>query len=249
MRLRWLACAASFLGVLGCGGSPSSTNLYGGKQCTAGTTVACVGADDCAGHAFCGPGDGQQGACVCDGMGTGGITASGGGGGFPGAGGIIASGGAGGFPLGGTSGFTATGGFSFTGGFGGDLGTGGAVQVPDCPSGHYSGSYAGTFGGLLGMQQVSGNIEFTVDPSGSVTGTYTGTSPNNGAKADLVGTVDCATHELTMNVENGTYVLLGTVKFSGTMPGTYSPETHTWSGTWSLTDSSSQSGKGTWTAQ
>jgi len=99
------------------------------------------------------------------------------------------------------------------------------------------------------MNQVAGNIEFTVDANGSVTGSYSGTDPNNGSTADLVGTLDCSTFELTMNVENGTYQFLGTVRFSGTMPGRYSPETRAFSGSWSISDTSSQSGKGTWTAE
>jgi hypothetical protein len=106
-------------------------------------------------------------------------------------------------------------------------------------------------GGILGMNQVGGDIEFTIDANGSVTGTYSGKNPNNNSKADLVGTLDCSTSELTMNVENGTYpgVLGTTVQFSGTMPGKYSPDTRSFSGTWSLSDTNSQSGKGTWTAQ
>jgi hypothetical protein len=100
------------------------------------------------------------------------------------------------------------------------------------------------------MNPVNGSIEFDVDANGSVTGKYTGTTPNNNSKADLAGTLDCSTLELTMNVENGTYQLLGTVRFSGSMPGTYSPETRAFSGTWSLADTSgSNSGTGTWTAQ
>ena len=234
MRLRWLACGTFLFGVLGCGGSSGDT-LFG-QNC--------------------------QGAACSAPPGAGGIATSGGAGGI-GAGGIIGVGGI--IPFGGgggASGFSAggvgfdTGGFSFsTGGVAGlpdgSIGSGGeGGAASTCPVGHYSGSYAGTYGSLLlGMNPVGGNIEFTVDASGSVTGTYTGTNPNNSSTADLVGTLDCSTFELTMNVENGTYQLLGTVRFSGTMPGKYSPDTRAFSGTWSLSDTNSQSGKGTWTAQ
>jgi hypothetical protein len=175
-----------------------------------------------------------------------------------GAGGIIASGGSAGgagFATGGSSGDLGTGGFPFsTGGIAGlpdgSVGSGGeGGAAGTCPSGHFSGSYTGTYSTIVGMNQVSGNIEFTVDASGSVSGTYTGTVPNNGSNADLAGSLDCSTFELTMNVVNGTYQFLGTVRFSGTMPGKYSPDTRAFSGTWSISDTASQSGNGTWTAE
>jgi hypothetical protein len=107
----------------------------------------------------------------------------------------------------------------------------------------------GTYGGII-PSQVSGTIEFSVDANGSVSGTYASTNPNTSSKADLTGNVDCTTFLLTMRVENGTYPgIIGNVKFSGTMPGTYSPDSHSWSGTWKLSDNNSQSGSGTWTAQ
>jgi hypothetical protein len=168
-----------------------------------------------------------------------------------GAGGIIPFGGSGG-----VAGFPTGGGFPFsTGGIvglpDGSIGTGGeGGAASTCPVGTFSGSYEGTYGGgLLGTNQVSGSVEFSVDANESVTGTYTGTTPSNGSQADLVGTFDCSTFELAMNVENGTYQLLGTVRFSGTMPGRYSPDTRSFSGTWSISDTSSLTGKGTWTAQ
>lgn len=174
-----------------------------------------------------------------------------------GAGGIIpfGSGGAAGSSMGGVSGFLSTGGDSFsTGGAGlpdGSIGSGGqGGAAGTCPAGNYSGTYEGMYGGgILGMNPVNGDIEFTIDANGSVTGKYTGRNPNNSSKADLVGTLDCTTFALSMTVENGTYQLLGTVRFSGTMPGKYSPETRSFTGTWSLSDTNSQTGTGTWTAQ
>jgi hypothetical protein len=233
MRLRWLACGAFFFGLLGCGSSPDGSALELSKQCPTGASCP---------------------------AGTGGISESGGAGGAGiGAGGILpfgGSGGAAGSSTGGDAGFFNTGGYSFsTGGVAGlpdgSIGSGGdGGSTGTCPVGHFSGSYEGTYGSLLlGMNPVSGDIEFTIDSSGSVTGTYTGRNPNNNSKADLVGTLDCSTFELSMNVENGTYQLLGMVRFSGTMPGKYSPETRSFTGTWSLSDANSQSGKGTWTAQ
>ncbi len=228
MRLRWLACGAFFFGVLGCGSSPDGSALSRPRDCTQGST--------------CGPS-------------AGGSSESGGAGGaLIGSGGIIPIGGSGG-----VSGSFNTGGFSIsTGGFiglpDGSIGTGGqggAVGV--CPVGRFSGPYEGMYGSLIGMNPVNGNIEFNVDANGSVTGKYTGTTPNNNSKADLVGTLDCSTLHLTMNVENGTYtqLLVGMVKFSGTMPGTYSPDTRSFTGTWSLSDTSgsNNSGTGTWAAQ
>jgi hypothetical protein len=167
-----------------------------------------------------------------------------------GAGGIIPSGGSGG-----VAGFVDTGGFPFsTGGIAGfpdgSIGSGGqGGAAGTCPTGHFSGSYTGTYTQLVGTTQVNGTVEFTVGANGSVSGKYAGTNPNNNSKADLVGTLDCFTFELSMDVKNGTYQLLGTVRFSGTMPGKYSPETRSFSGTWSLSDTNSQSGSGTWAAQ
>lgn len=107
----------------------------------------------------------------------------------------------------------------------------------------------GMYGGLLSKQSVSGNIEFSVDANGGVSGTYMSKTPNTSSKADLSGTLDCSTFALTMSVENGTYPgLIGNVHFSGTMPGTYSPDSKSFSGTWNLSDDNSQSGTGTWSA-
>lgn len=230
MRLRSLACAAFLFGGLGCGSSPDGSVL--GR-----------------------PGECKQGAS-CN-LGPGGSTANGGaGGGMIGAGGIIPFGGSGGVAGSSMGGAFDTGGFPFsTGGIAGlpdgSIGSGGqGGATGTCPVGHYSGTYEGMYGGgILGMNPVNGTIEFAVDASGSVTGKYSGTNPNNNSKADLTGTLDCFTFELSMDVKNGTYQLLGTVRFSGTMPGSYSPETRSFSGTWSLSDTNSQSGTGTWAAQ
>ena len=179
---------------------------------------------------------------------------AGGASGAGGSGGLLGSGGVGPFGgNGGISGFPSTGGFFpiGTGGFAGvpdgSTGTGGMGGVTTCPSGSYSGTYMGTYG--LTQSQVKGNIDFTMDASGNVTGRYMGTTPNNGSKADLNGTFDCTTLALSMRVENGTYPgIIGNVHFTGTMPGTYSSETRSFSGTWNISDDNSQSGSGTWTA-
>jgi hypothetical protein len=176
------------------------------------------------------------------GVGAGGIVS--------GSGGVIPFGGSGGAGTGGD--FMGTGGMS--GGFGGNFdgsfpmgGAGGSVS--SCPEGHYSGTYTGMYGGLI-PSQVDGTIDFSVDSSGNVTGHYSGKTPNTNSKADLTGRVDCTTLVLDMRVENGTYpgVLGTTVKFSGTMPGSYAADTHSWSGTWNISDNNSSSGSGTWTA-
>lgn len=236
-----------------CGSSSGpSSSLFSATKCTAGETTACT--DDtnhCTGHVTCGP-DGTPGPCICDtASGSGGAFGSGGFAGTPpGSGGVPPFGGAGG-----SSGFPNTGGVPFgTGGvsvFDGSVASGGAGGAGStCPAGHYAGTYSGMYGGLLSKQKVDGTIDFTVDVNGAVTGTYAGTTPNNGSKADLNGTVDCTTSALTMRVENGTYPgLLSTVHFTGTMPGTYSPESQSWTGTWQISDDNSQSGNGTWSAR
>jgi hypothetical protein len=223
--------------AMGCGSSASTSDLFNGSnQCAA---QSCAGATQAGGSVATG---GASGGGV---TGAGGIIPFGGSGGM---GGFTTSGGSSGFP---TGGFPVT-----TGGFGGlpdgSFGAGGTGGGPaTCPSGHYTGSYAGTYSSIVGMNQVGGNVEFSVDPNGTVTGNYSGTNPNNGAKADLVGTLDCSTGVLTMRVENGTYpgLIGGNVRFSGTMPGQYSADNRSFSGTWMISDTSSQSGSGTWTAQ
>lgn len=186
-------------------------------------------------------------------MGAGGVIESGGAGsgGMLGGSGGESFGGSGGVPFGtgGSGGFSDTGGQS-GGGLDGSIASGGqGGGTGGCPEGHYTGTYKGTYGTLFSMQQVNGTIEFTVDANGGVMGKYQSVVPDSNSKADLVGNVNCSTLELPMRVENGTYPgLIGDVKFSGTMPGTFSSSSRSWSGTWMLSDNNSRSGSGTWTA-
>jgi hypothetical protein len=118
--------------------------------------------------------------------------------------------------------------------------------------GQFRGKLAGPYTSIIGANDINSTVSFSIDSAGAVTGTYAGP---NGSKATLAGSVDCASGELSVRIEKGTYSLApfpAVVSFSGTLTGRYNPTTRTFTnGAWKITESASATngGSGTWTQQ
>ncbi len=244
----WIACAllgtacggTSDDGLFGDDGSGTAggagTGTGGASASTGGTTGSTGGAAAVGGSA--GVGTGGTGAIGTGGAGTGGAGTGGFGTGGMGTGGMAGSGGMAGFGASGSGGF-------------GMGGTGGDPPI-DCPVGQYRGDWSGPYTAFMLQVDASGTVEFTVDASGNVTGEFRGTSPSS-SQADIVGTMNCATGMLSANLVDGSYrVSLPfpvTVRFTGTLNGTFDPGSNSFSGDWTVVESNAAyGGQGSWSA-
>jgi hypothetical protein len=146
------------------------------------------------------------------------------------------------------------------------MSSGGSDTIPDankpvhdagpaeCPSGVYTGKLSGNYraAGGLSNKDVGGMIAFTVDHSGAVSGSYSG--PNS-ATATLSGSMNCATADITIAIQGGTYLLTpapGSAKFEGTLTAHYDATQQKFvNGSWTMTEPNSavDGGTGTWIQQ
>ena len=108
---------------------------------------------------------------------------------------------------------------------------------------------SGPYQSRLGSSQFAARLEFTVGIDGATQGRYTATSNDTG-RAELEGKLDCATGKLALDIVGSYGDILGTVSYTGTMTGTYRPETRSFlDGQWKITESNmSYGGQGTWSA-
>jgi hypothetical protein len=126
-----------------------------------------------------------------------------------------------------------------------------------CPAGHFAGTYTGKYTSPVGLGSVTsvtdGHVDFTVDASGQVSGKFTGTTTPS-SKADIAGTLDCATGKLTADLTNGSYtvktgLVSTTYDYTGTLTGAFDGAKASFAGAWTVRESGrNASGSGTWTA-
>ncbi len=129
-----------------------------------------------------------------------------------------------------------------------NAGTGGDRSVR-CPEGDYHAVLTGDYRSALGTRDVGATVDFSISASGAATGSFNGPG---GAKAMVMGMLDCSSGALTTTIEGGAYqVGFTTAHFSGTFDGTYYQATGMFGGMWTVkeTESTTNGGTGPWSTQ